>query len=198
MAVKEPRVRDLDATRARILGAARELFAEHGYEGVSTSQVLERAGVSRGGLYHHFDGKLALFRAVWEELEDEVVQRLAGRLGDARDPFSALLAATDAYFDLCVEWREFRAISLGDARSVLSWDEWREGSIPRGLGLAMQLLGAAMEAGQVRRGDVEALSYLLVAALIEGATMIVNADDRDAARERAAGAMRQLLEGLRA
>lgn len=198
MPVKTSRVRDRDATRARIVAAARELFAEDGYEAASTGQVLERAGVSRGGLYHHFDGKLALFRAVWEQLEDETVQLLVGRLGEVSGPFEALAAATDAYLDLCRDWREFQVISLGDARSVLSWDEWREGSTTRGLGMAMQLLGAAMEAGEIRRTDVEALSYLLVAALIEGGTMIARAEDRDAARRRAGEAMRLLLDGLRA
>lgn len=199
MAVKASgRTRDRDATRARILAAARELFAERGYDRVSTAQVLERAGVSRGGLYHHFGGKLDLFRAVWEELEDETVERVASRLTGVTRPFDALVTGADAYFDLCAEWREFQAISLGDARSVLSWEDWRDGSTPRGLGLAMQLLTAAMDAGEVRRGDPEALGYLLVAAMIEGGTLIARADDRDAARERAGTAMRLLLDGLRA
>jgi AcrR family transcriptional regulator len=198
MPVKEPPRRDREATRARIVASARELFAERGYARVSTSQVLERAAVSRGGLYHHFDGKLALFRAVWEELEDETVERVVARLGDVTDPFDALVAGAEAYFDLCAEWREFQAISLGDARSVLSWEDWRDGSTPRGLGMAMQLLTAAMDAGRIRRGDPEALGYLLVAAMIEGGTMIARADDRPAARRRAGAAMRLLLDGLRA
>lgn len=199
MAVKASgRTRDRDATRARILAAARGLFAEHGYDGVSTGQVLERAGVSRGGLYHHFEGKLDLFRAVWEELEDETVERVASKLAGVTGSFDALVAGSEAYFDLCAEWREFQAISLGDARSVLSWEDWRDGSSPRGLGMAMQLLTAAMDAGEVRRGDPEALGYLLVAAMIEGGTMIARAEDRDDARRRAGAAMRALLDGLRA
>ena len=58
-----------EATRAALLEAARPLFAERGYEAVSSEEIVAAAGVTRGALYHHFDGKRGLFAAVFEEVE---------------------------------------------------------------------------------------------------------------------------------
>ena len=71
-----------DSTRAALVGAARELFAERGYAVVGTEEIVGRAGVTRGALYHHFADKRDLFRAVYEQVEAElvaaVVEALAG------------------------------------------------------------------------------------------------------------------------
>lgn len=50
-----------DDTRARILAAAEACFAEHGYEATGLAEICERAGVSKGALYHHFPSKQAVF-----------------------------------------------------------------------------------------------------------------------------------------
>ena len=71
------------ATRAALLSAARPLFAERGYEAVSSEEIVAAAGVTRGALYHHFDGKRGLFAAVFEEVESEFAGQL--RLLRARE-----------------------------------------------------------------------------------------------------------------
>ncbi|NUS71372.1 MAG: helix-turn-helix transcriptional regulator, partial [Ensifer adhaerens] len=55
-----------DTTRAAILDAARGLFVTRGYADTSTPDIVAAAGLSRGALYHHFEDKKALFRAVAE------------------------------------------------------------------------------------------------------------------------------------
>ncbi|HVU93164.1 MAG TPA: helix-turn-helix domain-containing protein, partial [Jatrophihabitans sp.] len=45
------------AVRERVLDAAVELFADQGYDGTSVAQVIGRAGVAKGGFYHHFASK---------------------------------------------------------------------------------------------------------------------------------------------
>lgn len=54
---------DTSSKQAQILAGADAIFTEHGYEGASMSQIARRAGVSKGTLYNHFDGKAALFAA---------------------------------------------------------------------------------------------------------------------------------------
>jgi len=62
-------------TRAALMAAGRRLFAERGYDNVSSEDIVAAAGVTRGALYHHFDGKRGLFAAVYEEVEAEFVSR---------------------------------------------------------------------------------------------------------------------------
>lgn len=57
--------------REQLLKGALELFAERGYAGTSVKAIAQRAGVSQGLLYVHFDDKEALLRALFErELRD--------------------------------------------------------------------------------------------------------------------------------
>jgi AcrR family transcriptional regulator len=48
-------------TRARIVASARVLFNRHGFEQVSIDEIMQHAGLTRGGFYHHFDSKQALY-----------------------------------------------------------------------------------------------------------------------------------------
>jgi AcrR family transcriptional regulator len=73
MGVKERREREKAETRGKILDAARELFSEHGYEGVSMRQVAEKVEYSPTAIYLHFADKEDLFH----ELCNEDFARLA-------------------------------------------------------------------------------------------------------------------------
>jgi AcrR family transcriptional regulator len=55
--------------RARILESAEALFSTRGFHGTSIREIAERAGVSAGNAYNHFDTKEALFAALMAELE---------------------------------------------------------------------------------------------------------------------------------
>ena len=71
-------------TRRALVRAARALFAEHGFADVGTERIAAAAGVTRGALYHQFADKTELFAAVLEQLEGEIMVRLARSLGDVR------------------------------------------------------------------------------------------------------------------
>src|SRR4051812_13902809 len=60
------------ATREQLVAVATELFAQRGFDGTSIEAVLERAGVSRGSLYHHFENKEALFEAALDTVEARI------------------------------------------------------------------------------------------------------------------------------
>ena len=59
-------------TRARIVGAAMELFWEKGYGSTSIADILGRAGVNSGSLYYYFPGKQDLLVAVLETYRDGI------------------------------------------------------------------------------------------------------------------------------
>ncbi|MCX7681409.1 MAG: TetR/AcrR family transcriptional regulator [Anaerolineae bacterium] len=50
-----------EETRARILQEAAACFAQYGYDAVGIAEICRRAGVTKGGFYHHFPSKQALF-----------------------------------------------------------------------------------------------------------------------------------------
>ena len=68
MARKIPKSVQAERTRAALLTAAHELFAEQGYADTSTEDIIQRAGTTRGALYYHFQDKADLFRSVFEQL----------------------------------------------------------------------------------------------------------------------------------
>jgi TetR/AcrR family acrAB operon transcriptional repressor len=77
--------------RARIIDAALLVFRRHGFRRSSIEQAAEAAGLTRQALYHHFDSKEALFRAVIERLhEDALAAEIAA--ADAADKAGGGLA----------------------------------------------------------------------------------------------------------
>jgi AcrR family transcriptional regulator len=192
-----PQAERSEATRVRIVEATRALFREQGYEAVSTSNILRAAGVSRGGLYHHFENKEQLLVEVFAAVERDLLERLAQQAEEQPTPFAALRAWAQAYLDECLASEELQRIGLLHARRVLPWDVWREMAMGYGLGLTVETVRAAIEAGEMRGEDPEAMTQLIVAALIEAATMIVFADDQARERGRVGAAVDTLLEGLR-
>jgi AcrR family transcriptional regulator len=177
--------------------AGLELFAERGYAEVGTEEIVARARVTRGALYHHFADKRDLFRAVHERVERELVERIAARIGGIEDPWELMVAGTRAFLDACDD-PAVKRIALTDAPAVLGWEEWREVDARYGLGLTRAALAGAIEAGALRDLPLEPTAHLLVAALAEAAFFVANAEDPAAAREQVEAALLELLEGLRA
>jgi AcrR family transcriptional regulator len=184
------------ATRAALVAAARKLFAERGYAGVGTEELVRASGVTRGALYHHFEGKAELFGAVFEQIEQELAQRLATEALSRDDPWEGLLAGLEMFLDVCVE-PEVQRIALLDAPSVLGWDAWREVEERHGLGLIRLALQNLVDEGAIPRQPVEPLAHAILGTLIEAALYVARAEPLDAARAEMGTVLRRMLEGLR-
>lgn len=163
---------------------------------MSSEEIAAAAGVTRGALYHHFDGKRGLFAAAFEQIEDELVSRFDFAGLAAGDPLSVLAEAIDQFLDLSLE-SEVQRIALIDGPSVLGWEAWHEIEARHGLGLIEGALNAAAEGGQLRDVPIPELALMLLGALIEAALQLARAEDQPAAKKRTADALRALLEGLR-
>jgi AcrR family transcriptional regulator len=186
-----------EATVAALIAAARELFAERGYAGVGTEEIVQRAGVTRGALYHHFKGgKEDLFHAVLVQISADTAQRVLAAAGQTDDPWEALLVGTDAFLDACTT-PEVQRIMLIDGPSVLGWDVWREADSDYALGMLEAALRHAMEAGRMVSQPARPLAHVLLGALDEAAMVVARADDQAAARQEMGRTVRRLLEGLR-
>jgi AcrR family transcriptional regulator len=185
------------ATRAKLVAAARALFAARGYAAVGTEEIVRAAGVTRGALYHQFRDKEQLFDAVFEEVEAETTQRIAEvALGDgAVDPLAALRAGARAFLGVCAE-PDIERIVLLDAPAVLGWERWREIGLRYGLGLVAGTLQAGIDAGAIAPQPVTPLAHVLLGALDEGALYVARAADRETARAEVEAIVDRLIDGL--
>ncbi len=185
------------ATTAALLAAARALFAERGYAGVATEEIVQRAGVTRGALYHHFrGGKEDLFQAVLVQVSAETTRRVIEAAGASDDPWEALVIGADAFLDACAT-HEVQRIMLIDGPAVLGWDVWRAADSDYALGLLEQALQRAIDAGRLTDQPARALAHVLIGALDEAAMVVARAEDPVAARAEMGRTVRRLLEGLR-
>jgi AcrR family transcriptional regulator len=98
--------------RLLIIEAAREAFAEGGYQGTSLDSVAERANVSKALIYEHFDSKRELHAAMLEAHVQELIERLNAALAEAEPGEDRLRAGTEAFFTFIEERRGAAAIML--------------------------------------------------------------------------------------
>jgi AcrR family transcriptional regulator len=185
-----------DATRKALVDVARKLFARRGYTDVGTEEIVRRAGVTRGALYHHFSGKEDLFRAVAEQVEEEMTRKSAQAALAHSDPWEQQKAGWDAFLDACLDPAVQRIILL-DAPSVLGPKAWREIAAKYGLALVQFGIQSLIEAGLIEDQPVDPLAHLVIGALSEAAVVIAQSEDTQAARAEMGAAIERLMLGLR-
>jgi AcrR family transcriptional regulator len=183
------------ATRGALLAAARQLFAEKGYLATGREEIVEAAGVTRGAMYHHFSGKEDLFRAVYEELEQEMVGMVSAAAVKFADPVEQLAVGSQAYLDAAMDPAVQRVILL-DGPSVLDWTTREEIAETCGLGLIREVLRQAMDAGHIERRPVEPLAHVLMAGLHEAALYMARSAKPRTARKEVGEVIRRMLAGL--
>jgi len=187
-------VERLAATRAALLKAARTIFAEQGYAAAATEEIVRRAKVTRGALYHHFEDKRALFDAVASEVAREIAEKIDA-MTPMDDPLKALIVGTGAFLDACLD-PAVRRIYLIDAPAVLGWHRWREIDAPHGVRSLREGVSAMLAE---RRDDalaVEPTTFLLAGAFNEAALWIAEAKDEKAARRAMDRSLAALIERL--
>jgi AcrR family transcriptional regulator len=185
-----------EATRKALVDVGRKLFAKRGYADVGTEEIVRRAGVTRGALYHHFSGKEDLFRAVAEQVEEETTRRSAEAALAHQDPWDQQNAGWNAFLDACLDPSVQRIILL-DAPSVLGPKVWREIASKYGLALVQFSLQSLVDAGLIEQQPVDPLAHLVIGALSEAAVVIAQAEDTEAARVEMGAALERLMAGLR-
>lgn len=184
-----------ESTRAALMAAGRSLFATLGYDNVAAEQVVEAAGVTRGALYHHFDGKAGLFEAVFVEIEGELMTKFPIEELIGGDPMAALRSGISRFLALSLE-SEVQQIALIDAPAVLGWARWHQIEAEHGLGLIQAGLEAAVAAGQLRPLPTAELANALLGSLTESALAVARAEDPAAAQQQAETVLVALLDGL--
>lgn len=183
------------ATRAALLKEARAIFATQGYEAAGTEEIVKRAKVTRGALYHHFRDKRDLFEAVFAEVAQQIAGTIDDRTTPAADPIEMLIEGTRAFLDACLD-PAVRRIYLIDAPAVLGWHRWRELDAPHGVRSLREGLAAVLAARPVPGLALEPATFLLSGAFNEAALWVAEAKDEKAARRDMDRALTLLIQRL--
>lgn len=179
-----------EATRLALISAARLLFVEKGYAETATPDIVAAAGVTRGALYHHFEDKKALFRAVIEQEAAAVASDIDHGSAPAESPKMALLSGASAYFAAMAAPGRARLMlleapaALGVEDAAVIERENAEERLRRGLA---EFLGTEAE-----ESEVVALTHLLSAAFDRAVLEIERGGDRAAYETGIA----RLIDGL--
>ena len=184
------------ATRGRLERVAHDLFAARGFEAVSAEELVAKADVTRGALYHHYDGKEGLFEAVVETVMRQLHAELVRETVGLADPLAALERGFGVFLKACSE-PSVQRILLIDAPAVLGWQRWREMDAKYGLGLIRQALSAAVAMQLLARRDVDVLAHLLLGSLTEAAMVIARSPNPGKARKAAERALASVIEAWR-
>jgi AcrR family transcriptional regulator len=182
-----------EATRAQLIKAACRLFTEKGYAGTGTPEIAEAANVTRGALYHHFEDKEALLRAVVEREAALVAAQVEREAADASSPIEALLSGARAYLSAMRDDGRTRLMLL-DGPAALGRSEVDRIDALHGARTLREGLEHAMNSGALKSLPLDALTTILSAAFDRAALSIAMGASEDEQLEVLAA----LVEGLKA
>ncbi len=112
-------------TRQLLIATARELFTERGFAATSIEEIIQRAGVAKGALYHHFSGKNDLFRAVYDAVQTDAITGVVAPW-PSRTRGTRSAPGLSAFLDACLD-PAFRRVVVLDSVGVLQQDVWDGG-----------------------------------------------------------------------
>jgi AcrR family transcriptional regulator len=157
-----------------LIDAGRKLFADKGFAEVSTQAIVAAAGVTRGALYHQFDDKAALFAAVYEHVERDLVADIARQIADERppDPLEAMRLGARLFLDRC---------SAPDIHRIV---------------LIEGMLAHAIAEGAIPQQPLRPTAHVLLGALDEAALFVSRATDPAQARLEMDAVCDRLISGI--
>src|SRR5579863_5860050 len=187
-------------TRRKLLKVAQRKFATLGYAGTALEDVAAAAGVTTGAVYHLFRDKKALFHAVAEALEVEIVDKARDvsrrAVGESkRRTLERLGAAGQSLLDSFTD-PAVAQILMVDAPAVLGTKLWQELRTEHILGYLVEALEWQMMQGTIEREPAAPLAHVLIGALTAAGLLIAYADDKLKARDEAGSAVLRLFAGL--
>ncbi|MFB2564481.1 TetR/AcrR family transcriptional regulator [Rhizobium sp. IMFF44] len=171
-----------EKTKAALIAAARALFVEKGYAETSTPEIVAAAGITRGALYHHFEDKRALFRAVVREEALAVKAAIEKATPDQLAPRAALIAGSNAYLD-AMQINGRTRLLLIEGPTVLGFTEMKKLDEETTALALKEGLEVALSHGRKSGTPVDALADILSAAFDRAALAIDAGGDANRYRQ---------------
>jgi len=137
-------------TADKILDAAADLFATHGYAATTTRAVAERAGVNEVTLFRRFDNKLGILRALGERMRQRQAGHAAAAAPDAESVRETLLRLARMEIEGTIEGGALAIRLAFDARSVPEIAELLGEGIPDNLSGLAEYMAERQQSGELR------------------------------------------------
>ncbi|MDN5861219.1 MAG: TetR/AcrR family transcriptional regulator [Pseudonocardia sp.] len=197
MTVKRLRERQAEATRELLIGIARERFVQQGYAATAIDDIVARAGLAKGALYHHFSGKNALFKAVYDVVLAETARAVMAAALAEDEPWAAVRAGLSAFLDAVLQ-PEFRRIVIIDSVTVNAARSWEGDDEGVELPMLRTVLTPLVAGGTLPDVALDPLAHVALGGLYGSALYIARATDPQAARGHADAVLDVVLRGMRA
>jgi len=188
------RTEKMEQTRAKLITAGRKAFAEKGFVQASMDDFTAEAGLTRGALYHNFGDKKGLLKAVINQIDAEMLKRMAQASEQAGAGWHGLIAEHIAYIEMALE-PQIQRIMLLDGPAVLG-DPSQWPNQTACLRRAAAEIEALVAQGVVKPVDAEAAARLLNGAALNAALWIAASPEPQAVLLRALEAFREMAKGF--
>lgn len=185
MKVSKPQAQ---ANRQRIIEVAGELFRERGFDGIGVNDLMQAAGLTRGGFYGHFESKEDLARQASEQALAANLAHWSDVLGHAENPLAELV-------DFYLSKRHRDSPGQGCALAALGPDALRHGEALRevfGAGVERFVATVAAKLPAGNEADRRERALAVVATLV-GALVLSRVGDEGLSREIRAAAAAAIL-----
>ncbi|MGE3269240.1 MAG: TetR/AcrR family transcriptional regulator [Chloroflexota bacterium] len=161
-----PRQERAATRQEKILDAALDVFAEHGYQEATVDEIASTASTSKGGIYFHFPGKDAIFMALLDRSARQLLARVAESVASEPDPIAKVDAALQALAETFGSHRSLARLFLIEARGAGPRFHSRMAEVQaRFVAFLQQHLEEAVRQGLVPPFDTEVASQAWFGAL---------------------------------
>ncbi|PKF79121.1 TetR family transcriptional regulator [Vibrio sp. vnigr-6D03] len=191
---RKSREKMMEETRIKLITTARRQFGTVGYANTVMDELTSQAGLTRGALYHHFGDKKGLFKAVLEQLDEELDARLAEVSSVSPNLWDAFVGRCHAYLRMAIE-PEVQRIMLRDAPSVLDADHIQSMRLQCVNSIAF-MLRQLMEQGVINKASPELLARFINGGLMDTALWIAESEDNQESLDAAIASLDILIQGL--
>jgi AcrR family transcriptional regulator len=180
-------------TRTAVITEATRAFAAVGYQAVSVDAIAKHCGLTKGGLYHHFPDKKALFCEVVEQEHRNLRNRVREKTKRGT-PWEVLWSSCMAFLDACLDSHVQRILLL-DGPSVLGWEAWKAIDDRYWLEDLCRSLRAVLDETN-SEVNADLLGAIITSALTEAAIRLAIRPDQRKARKEAELVLSTLLRGV--
>lgn len=185
------------ATRLTLVDEAARLFATRGYAGTSLDEIVSRAAVTKGALYHHFSGKQDIFRAVFVRTEEEAMASIRDQIAAETDAWERARAGISGFLGACQQ-PAYRRIVLQEGPVALGIEHWRESEQRTTFGLLRGVVADLLADYDLDDALVDAFAQVFFGALSAAGQAVATAADTEDTGDRIGTVLAVILAGLRA